>query len=551
MMSTLLASPGRFRRCLRGKSRALICVVFLAAVASHSAGLFQADADSKPVAGQAAPDSRAARNHSGAPALDETRALAHELETAIGEFYAARNRYPKAGELGSIPALPPSVRSVRLGGTGFSNIPAMIELDLASPDLGGRRVYFLLRADRGPSSWECVSTDIASIARLLPDCAYAPGYVPPEIQVPPLQRPWQELYEGTVGGSPVVALFWQVTQTTSTARDPAVAIEGQYYYRRRERTLALLRAPDHRKLVECPESFSGEEACPQPTGIWQVDVTEDRVTGIWQASSDGPSKVVKLARRASGQSPDRDPNDVYQDMQHEAQRRAVATEARRQGIVWKTERRGSGVRGLTGRIVLLESPDAAARKRINQRLTKYIHYADSPADCERHSESCDDGNDLDVIFANTRMFAVAGSWYWSGGAHPSNGFGAITFDLMSGEEINWRHILRVTDAPGVGDHTASIDLRRDDLLASYVLRDAMQKKDGCSEVIAEHYGCAGDVCASGPDPEADTWIFYPTIDGLAVAPQVYDEAERGCREESIVVPWPDARKTLLRPMRLP
>jgi hypothetical protein len=175
-------------------------------------------------------------------------------------------------------------------------------------------VFDLLRADRGPSSWECVSTDIASIASLLPDCAFAPRYVPPVIQVPPLQPPWRALYEGTVGGSPVVALFCQVTQTTSTDRDPTVAVEGLYYYRRRARTLALLRAPARGQLVECPGSSLGEEACPQPTGIWQVDVTENRVTGTWRASSDRPSKSVKLTRRAAGKSPDRDPCDIYLDM---------------------------------------------------------------------------------------------------------------------------------------------------------------------------------------------------------------------------------------------
>jgi hypothetical protein len=170
-------------------------------------------------------------------------------------------------------------------------IPAAIAFELALPDLGGRRLYFLQRVDRGPSSWECVSTDIASIARLLPECAYAPGYVPLEIKVQPLERPWVALYTGTVGGSPVVALFWQVTQTTSTARDPAVPVEGLYYYRRHALTLALRRAADLRGLAECPESFNGEDACPRPSGTWRVDVTEDRVTGSWRASSDAPSRV--------------------------------------------------------------------------------------------------------------------------------------------------------------------------------------------------------------------------------------------------------------------
>lgn len=542
MSSAVLASPGRLRQCLQ----ALASSVFLFAAALHCAG----QSDSRSVGGLGAHGQTSGRSLSEPQALNELRELAHYLETAVAEFYAAKMRYPESlQELGPSPALPPSVQSVRLGGTGASNIPAVIAFDLVSPDLGGHRVYFLLRADRGPSSWECVSTDIASIARMLPDCAYVPGYVPPEIQQPRLQPSWNALYEGTVGGSQVVALFWQVTQTTSSARDTAVPVEGLYYYRRHARTLALLRAPDLHELIECPESFSGEEACPRPTGIWHVEVTGDRVTGTWQASADAPPKVVKLERRPAGKSPARDEQDLYDDMQHEDQRRGVAQEARRHGIVWKTERRGFGANARTGRIVLLESPDAAARERINQRLKKSIRYPDSTADCARHAESCDDGNDVDVVFANERLFAVAGSSYWSGGAHPTSGFEAITFDLQSGEEIDWRRIVLLNDASAGAAH--SLDLRRGDLLASYALRRAMQDQDGCMSTVAGHYRCAGDVCADGPDPEDGTWILYPTIDGLAVAPQVYSEAERGCRGENVIVPWPDVRKTLLRPMVLP
>jgi hypothetical protein len=510
------------------ESRALVCGILLFAVALHSAG----QSDTKAAGGQGT-------------APTEIRELAQSLEAAIIRFHEAKGRYPwSLEEVGSVPALPPSVQSVRLGGTGYTKIiPAVIALELALPDLGGRRLYFLQRTDRGPSSWECVSTDIASITRLMPECAYAPGYVAPDIKVQPLERPWVAVYTGTVGGSPVVALLWQVRQTTSTARDPAVPVEGLYYYRSHALTLALRQAADRRGLAECPESFNGEDACPRPTGLWRVDVTEDRVTGTWRASSDAPSKVVKLTRHAIKKPSDDAAHDLYYDMQHEDRREAVASEARRHGIVWKTERRGSGTRALTGRIVLLESPDPTARGRINQRLKASIGYPDSSAECEKHFESCDDGNDIDVTFANERLLAVAGSVYWSGGAHPSNGFGATTYDLASGQEVNWWRIVRVTDAPAGKEHP--IDLHRTDLLASYVLRAAMEDPDGCMPAVAQYYGCAGDSCASGPDADDITWVFYPTLEGLAVAPQVYSEAARGCRTESVVVPWTDVRKTVL------
>jgi hypothetical protein len=350
-------------------------------------------------------------------------------------------------------------------------------------------------------------------------------------QEPPLQELWKALYEGTIGGSPVVVYLYQVRQTTSTARDPAVPVEGLYYYRRIAKHLTLLRAPDHRGLVECTESSDGDEPCPKPTGIWDVEVTEDRVTGTWRASSGAPPKVVKLARRAIGKSPAAGLPEVYYDMLREDLRRSIVVEGRRHGIVWKTERRGSGADARTGRIVLLQSPDAAARERINQRLKKDIRYPDSPADCDE------------------RLFAIAGSAYTSGGAHPSSGFEAITFDLRTGEEVDWWRIVRVNDAP-VGS-AAKLELGRGDLIAGYVLRAALEDPDDCLSAVIRHYRCDMSSCASGPDPEHDAWILYPTIDGLAVSPQVYGEAERGCRDASVIVPWPDARKTLLRPMILP
>ena len=90
----------------------------------------------------------------------------------------------------------------------------------------------------------------------------------------------------------------------------------------------------------------------------------------------------------------------------------VAESARRYGVTWKTSRRTVDGTTLTTGIVLRTSADAAARARINAWLRKQVRPPQPCAD-----GSCDEGDDMDVQFANDRFFAVAGNYFWSGGAH--------------------------------------------------------------------------------------------------------------------------------------
>jgi len=126
----------------------------------------------------------------------------------------------------------------------------------------------------------------------------------------------------------------------------------------------------------------------------------------------------------------------------------VVTHGARDGVEWTTERRAFDGQLLTGRIVLTRAPDAGARDRINVWLAKHIGWPDPPASCEKdHPESCDDGWDGNVLFANSHWFAVGGNDYWHGGAHPSNDYWAVTFDLRDGRVVDWRELLRINDPP--------------------------------------------------------------------------------------------------------
>lgn len=88
--------------------------------------------------------------------------------------------------------------------------------------------------------------------------------------------------------------------------------------------------------------------------------------------------------------------------------------------------------------------------------------------------------------------------------------------------------------------------------------DSGDEGDWCSGLLAQRYGCTGERCtmrasgASAATPLDPTqWAMYPTADGLAVAPDAYNEAERGCRGEAIVVPWTAANRARVGKRTLP
>ena len=525
-------------------------------------------------------------------AVQELNAFAYSLLTGSSEFYVAYLRYPVSLKDIDDPSLPASVRAVQL-----DTKTGAIEIDLALRTLGGERIY-LLRGGPAKLRWQCISPDIEAIGATLPGCRYIAGFVPPTESLPdtrmlaseapekltqtpasaaapaPPMKPlalepptpppapeasaklpapeplrlepnWNGLYEGTLGGLRIVAAFWQTEQTTSKLRDPHEPVGGRYYYRAHPKTMILRDTPN--ALLECPESTSVDDRCPHPTGIWKVEVKEDRVIGTWQASEDAPTKVIELKRRATGS---RESSDVFYALQHDDKPRAVALAAKRHGIAWKTARRGSGYESRTGSIVLLQSRNRAARERINRWLAEHIKWPDTQKECEEeHPESCDEGWDVDVLFANARLFAIGGSSYISGGAHPSSGFDAHTFDLQTGREIDWKDVVRINDASARRE--TPLDLRRRDLLATHVLRAAMADNEGCLYGVVEYYGCAGDSCARGPELEYLPWSIYPMSEGLAVAPDVYPEAGRGCRGETVTIPWERVRETLVKPIVLP
>lgn len=342
------------------------------------------------------------------------------------------------------------------------------------------------------------------------------------------------VFAGTVAGSPAVA---ELTVNGSQI------VRGRFFYRRFGRDIVLEPERDGTRFLECGAFEGGnyvlrDEPCA-PTGVWDVTATAESIKGSWRRESGkGVSQPVLLTRVPG-------PGDNYDRLRLSDNRLRVVATKSEGNVAWRVVREE---RSRVDRPFLTRAPDPAAMGRVNAALEKEFHeeIVTRLGDFQAKSE-------VSVVFANERLFAITTASEVWGGAHSSNGFGSKTFDLRTGDEVRWNEILRVTADEGTG---FPLDLRRRDVLAADVLREAVRLKaleDGeCLGAAADYYSCAGDTCtARDPILRPSEWTMYPTAKGLAVAVDVYPEAGRGCRGEVLVVPWPLARKALRRPTPLP
>lgn len=353
--------------------------------------------------------------------------------------------------------------------------------------------------------------------------------------------PVDALYTGTVAGGPVAAVL----------RVEAGAVRsGTYFYRRRGRDIALVPDADKRHLLECSAEHAevSDEPCAGPTGAWSVDLSGDRVTGTWRTTPAAQAgKPIALAREASvpaGRAWAR-----YEEIRREAFSFVDVSRHERAGLSWKVvKERQTGVTGP----LLLSGPGPAALARVNAELkARLLDDAASAVSPGEHDVS------HTVEHASARLFAVSTHTGWDtpGAAHPSNGFEAITWDLATGERVDWARLVRLVDPKA-----PRLDLARKDLLAAVALRRLAaadgEGEEDCLGVPLGVYSCDEASCAAehlypGAPVGIGSWTLFATEAGLAVAPGVYSEAERGCRGERVVVPWADLRPTLLVDRPLP
>jgi hypothetical protein len=321
------------------------------------------------------------------------------------------------------------------------------------------------------------------------------------------QTAWSRLYAGTIEGQPAVALL-----EFNWIGEAPHSFAGRYYYLRDPSSRALVMVPGSRLLLECPADPLDDEGhapllCPAPSGTWDISVNVTSLMGT-RIAPDGSRQPIHLERRPvtarvppikvpAGSNP-RAWREVIATS--EAYQAALATDvdqhardhAERFGVSWETVREPLHIGEqpfLTTRITLVQSPNAAARARINEWLAKNITPTQRSNDCGDFP--CISGNLAEVKFADDHLLAVAGSNYVEGGAHPSWGSFAVTFDLQTGDIVNWSDRLGISDQTDV---EGPLYLSKTNLLSAQVLRLIQDPKNrnGCFVVVAQHYACRRD-----------------------------------------------------------
>jgi hypothetical protein len=360
--------------------------------------------------------------------------------------------------------------------------------------------------------------------------------------VAPLPKPVDELFTGTLAGLPAVAVL----------RVEADGVRsGTYFYRRRGRDIALVSGGKKGLLLECAAEHAevSDEPCAAPSGVWSVTLSGDRLEGTWRVSERAETgKPISFVRAPIG------PGDKA-FARYEATRRALLSFAdvsrhEQSGIAWRIVK--EKLSGVTGPLLVSgPRPDVVARVNadLEAKLRDDAASRLAPGEYEvRHT----------VELANTRTFSVSTSTGWDspGAAHPSNGFNAVTWDLTTGEKVEWSRVVRLVDA-----RAPRLDLARKDLLAAIAIRRIVagpggDEEGGCLGASLESYGCSETTCEAtslypGAPSGVDTWVLFPTEAGLAVVPGSYSEAERGCRGERIVVPWSEVRPALTVDRQVP
>ncbi|HIV70757.1 MAG TPA: hypothetical protein H9903_07505 [Candidatus Aquabacterium excrementipullorum] len=372
---------------------------------------------------------------------------------------------------------------------------------------------------------------------------------------------WQGVWEGRLAGQPIVLALYKNEQGQWT---------GRYFYERFGRDLGLWGptaaqvgsdTPAALVLQECkPDYGVADIPCERPSGNWSLTLSGAIAKGQWQAvgmTVKAPPVPVTLTRVADYTPTGEALADAYEQRRLKGIRPQRGPGGQQGPVAWETL---SDARTKVATPQFTRGAAPAVLQRINDQLKAQWQDRVSQA-----LTAIDHDDQVDVAFANRRWLATIYSvgFYYADAAHPSNGFTASTYDLSTGQAVDWSRWFRFT-APGA----EPVDFDRRDLLAAQALKAFAAQvvelppdkpadtsdQARCARLILAHYACQGSRCTSGEltggrVPEG--WQVWPTAQGLAVAPDVYAEVDRGCRGQAVTLPWAQARASLLRPQPLP
>jgi hypothetical protein len=380
---------------------------------------------------------------------------------------------------------------------------------------------------------------------------------------------WQGLWEGQVAGQRVVVAL---------APDESGRPTGRYFYERFGRDLTLWgtaagapKAEAGLSLLECPPDYSdADQACDTPSATWTLTLPKNAgktigLSGQWQMTGQPGRRAPSAQPIALARLGDYQANaEAFGDRYERLRMRGSHTETLKGGslgpVQWQWLR-DARTKLNTPQFTHGAAPEALAR--INADFQKQWRERVSSA-----LTAIDYEDNVGVVFGNARWLATnyTVGYYYAGAAHPSSTFEATTYDLQTGQKVDFSRVFRISEP-----RNANLDLTRKDLLAAQVLKamtmevagqpiagkrpDGLEgDSDSCFAMVLEHYGCKGGRCASeqlrgGNRPSS--WHIWPTAAGLAVSPDIYSEAARPCRGERVVLPWAQARSALIRPQALP
>jgi hypothetical protein len=325
-----------------------------------------------------------------------------------------------------------------------------------------------------------------------------------------------EIYTGTLAGQDIVLLI---------DRHPITGLSPSKYFYRRLGQIIYLDNSGLGYWQEFTDPNYGE-----PTGIWKVTVASGSVRGVWKKDINSTSeKKVSLVLADS-------PGDanpiVFNEMRLADHMQSIGAESKN-GVAWEVMR--DNISGMK-LIRLKQSPYPATMNRINDELKKQFYGS---------VETESDGETQAVLFVNHRVISIGFEFIMTGGAHPSNAFSSLSFDLKTGEVINWNHFFRPGDlTPG------ALNLNRQDVIAGPVLRAVAISNDECMTSVAAHYKCDSSTCNDFDAKEVKGWTMYPSKEGLSIAIDIYSEAERGCRGTTVTVPWENLHQSIWKDREL-
>jgi hypothetical protein len=353
-------------------------------------------------------------------------------------------------------------------------------------------------------------------------------------------------FVGTLGKSPIVLRLY-----TNDSKKV-----GRYFYRAKGIDIGLIASGKSGEYIECPLGGGNNEpdVCDKPTGYWTLSIQGDNANGTWRKTPQATDALtVALTRQCNGCAKASDPSDAiekaYAQLRAEGPTQMLPKQSSSDdgAAMWQfmqEKRSGATIPQL------VKAPASDGMRKINDDLKH--HFAQ---DIDAALSSKPDGEascSYSIPFADARIFVVDSTCEWDtpGAAHPGSSWETVTYDLATGNPIDWPQWLHFPDASA--DH---FDFTTGKDIVSLALRhEASKRNDGdCTQVAFESYSCDGNTCSNyGHDGNwKDAISLSPRKNGLFVAFNDYPEVARNCRGEGFTLPWNAVRALQTKPHEWP